>query len=57
MPERKKKEEKNVKISGTIRPDQGEWVSKKLKERKFYNKSHIIQQGIDLLQEREKEKK
>lgn len=57
MPERKKKEEKNVKISGTIRLDQGEWVSKKLKEHKFYNKSHIIQLGIDLLQEREKEKK
>lgn len=54
MPERKKKGERNVKISGTIKPDQEQWIKKKIIEGKFYNISHIIQEGIRILQEKEK---
>ena len=54
MPERKKKGERNVKLSVTIEPKQGEWVKKKLVEHKYYNKSHIVQEAIRALQEKEK---
>jgi len=53
MPERKKKGERNVKISGTIKPDQGKWLQQKICEGKFYNISHVLQEGIKLLQQRE----
>jgi Arc/MetJ-type ribon-helix-helix transcriptional regulator len=54
MPERKPKEEKTVKISGTIKQDQEKWIKEKLKEGKYYNRSHILQEGIKLLQQQEK---
>jgi Arc/MetJ-type ribon-helix-helix transcriptional regulator len=50
MPERKKKGERKVKISGTIKPEQEKWIKNKIKEGKFYNISHILQEGIRLLQ-------
>ena len=50
MPERKKKGERKVKISGTINPDQEAWINRMIKEGKFYNVSHILQEGIRLLQ-------
>lgn len=50
MPERKKKGERKVKISGTIKPEQDKWIKDKIKEGKFYNISHILQEGIRLLQ-------
>jgi len=39
-----------VKISGTIKPEQEKWIKNKIKEGKFYNISHILQEGIRLLQ-------
>lgn len=53
MPERKKKGDRKVKISGTIKPEQEQWINKMIKEGKFYNRSHILQEGIRLLQEQE----
>lgn len=53
MPVRKKKGEHNVKISGTIKPDQNKWIKQKINEGKFYNISHILQESIKLLQENE----
>jgi Arc/MetJ-type ribon-helix-helix transcriptional regulator len=53
MPERKKKGDRKVKISGTIKPDQEQWITKMIREGKFYNRSHILQEGIRLLQEQE----
>jgi Arc/MetJ-type ribon-helix-helix transcriptional regulator len=50
MPERKKKGERKVKISGTIPPEQEKWIKNKIKEGRFYNISHILQEGIRLLQ-------
>ena len=50
MPERKKKGDRKVKISGTIRPEQDRWIKKKISEGRFYNISHILQEGIKLLQ-------
>ncbi len=54
MPERKKKGERKVKISGTIKPEQDKWIKQMIKEGKFYNISHILQEGIKVLQEKEK---
>ena len=54
MPARKKKGETNVKISGTIRSEQDKWVKEMINKGRFYNISHIIQQGIRLLQQQEK---
>ena len=56
MPGRKKIGEKNVKISGTIKPDQEKWIKEKLAKGEFYNRSHIIQEGIRLLQQLENKK-
>lgn len=56
MPKRKKKEEKNVKISGTIKPEQHSWVEKKINEGIYYNISHILQEGIKQLQIKEENK-
>jgi Arc/MetJ-type ribon-helix-helix transcriptional regulator len=53
MPVRKKKGEHNVKISGTIKPEQNKWIEDKIKEGKFYNISHILQEGIKQLQRKE----
>ena len=47
---RKKKGERNVKISGTIKPEQDRWIKKMIDKGKFYNISHILQEGIKLLQ-------
>ena len=33
MPERKKKGERKVKISGTIKPEQEQWINKKIKKK------------------------
>ena len=57
MPVRKKKGEHNVKISGTIKPEQNRWIENKIKEGKFYNISHILQEGIKLLQSKENKSK
>ena len=54
MPERKPKEEKSVKISGTIPQEQEKWIKEKIKEGKYYNRSHVIKEGIRLLQNQEK---
>ena len=54
MPERKKKGERNVKLSVTIKPEQEQWIEKMLDEGKFYNRSHIVQEGIKSLQKKEK---
>jgi len=53
MPERKKKEERRMKISGTIKPEQFEWLEDEIKKGKFYNKSHVLQQAIEVLQKQE----
>jgi Arc/MetJ-type ribon-helix-helix transcriptional regulator len=53
MPERKKKGERKVKISGTIKPEQESWIKDQIKKGKFYNVSHILQEGIRLLQVKE----
>jgi Arc/MetJ-type ribon-helix-helix transcriptional regulator len=53
MSERKIRGEKQVKISGTIRQDQDRWIAEKIREGKYYNKSHVLQEGIKALQERE----
>jgi Arc/MetJ-type ribon-helix-helix transcriptional regulator len=53
MPERKKKEDRRMKISGTIKPEQFEWLKDKIKEGKFYNISHVLQEGIKSLQEKD----
>jgi len=37
----------------TIEPEQEKWIKKKLDEHKYYNRSHIIQEAIRLLQEKE----
>ncbi|MGF3585454.1 MAG: ribbon-helix-helix domain-containing protein [Thermoplasmatota archaeon] len=50
MPERKKKGERKVKISGTINSEQEVWIKKMIKEGKYYNISHVLQEGIRLLQ-------
>ena len=50
MPERKKLGDRKVKISGTIKPEQDKWIKDKIKEGKYYNISHILQEGIRLLQ-------
>lgn len=54
MAVRKKMGERNVKISGTIKPEQDKWIKKQINEGKFYNISHILQEGIKLLQDKEK---
>ena len=53
MPIRKKIGEKNVKLSVTIKSEQEEWIKKKLIEHEFYNRSHIVQEAIRALQEKE----
>ena len=50
MPERKKKGERKVKISGTIKPEQEKWINRMIREGKYYNISHVLQEGIKLLQ-------
>ena len=54
MPARKNKGDKCVKISGTIKPDQEKWINDKIKQGKYYNVSHVLQEGIKLLQQQEK---
>jgi Arc/MetJ-type ribon-helix-helix transcriptional regulator len=54
MPERKKKGERSVKLSVTIEPEQEKWIEKQLVNHKYYNKSHIVQEAIRLLQEKDK---
>lgn len=56
MPARKKKGERNVKISGTIEPEQYKWVQEKIKKKTYYNISHVLQKSIDLLRELEGKK-
>ena len=53
MPDRKKKGERRLKISCTIKLEQDQWIKNKIREGKFYNISHILQEGIKLLQQRE----
>jgi len=53
MPEHKKKGDRKVKISGTIKPEQDKWIKKMIDEGKFYNISHILQEGIKSLQEKD----
>lgn len=50
---RKKKEELRMKISGTIKPNQFEWIEKKIKEGTYYNRSHALQKGIELLKKQD----
>lgn len=54
MPERKPRGERRVKISGTIPPEQEKWIKKMIDEGKYYNISHILQEGIKSLQGKEK---
>ena len=54
MPARKNKGDKCVKISGTIKQDQEKWINEKIEEGKYYNISHVLQEGIKLLQKQEK---
>ena len=56
MPARKNKGDKCVKISGTIKPDQERWIKEKINEGRYYNISHILQDGIRLLQQQENKK-
>jgi len=53
MPSRKRKGECKVKISGTIKPEQEKWILKMINEGKFYNISHVLQEGIKLLQKKD----
>ena len=45
-----------MKISGTIKPDLLEWVEEKINDGTYYNKSHVIQKGIEVLKKQEEEK-
>jgi len=45
-----------MKISGTIKSNQLEWIEEKIKDGTFYNKSHALQKGIELLQKQEEHK-
>jgi len=56
MPERKKKEERRMKISGTIKPAQYDWMDEKIKKGTFYNKSHVLQKALELLQKQDEKK-
>ena len=53
MPVRKKKGEKRVKISVTIKPDLYDWIEQKIADEVYYNKSHVIQKALKLLQKQE----
>ena len=53
MAERKKKGERKVKISGTIKPSQERWIKRMIDEGKYYNISHILQEGIKSLQDKD----
>ena len=53
MARRKKIGERNVKLSVTIKPDQEKWIIKKLDKNEYYNRSHLIQEAIRVLQEKE----
>lgn len=50
---RKKMGERNVKLSVTIKPDQERWIEKKLTTNEYYNRSHLIQEAIRVLQEKD----
>ena len=41
-------------ISATIDEDLIKWISNKLKDKRYRNKSHLIETAIELLKEREK---
>lgn len=45
---------KRKRLYGSIYQDQYDWVREKINEGKFFNISHAIQEGIKLLQKREK---
>jgi Arc/MetJ-type ribon-helix-helix transcriptional regulator len=53
MAVRKKLGERNVKLSVTIKPEQEKWIKKKLEENKYYNRSHVIQEAIRVLQSKD----
>lgn len=40
-------------IYGSVFPDEYEWIHKKINEGRFFNISHMIQEGIRLLRENE----
>ena len=44
---------KGIKITGTIKPDQYNWMHKMIEDGRYYNVSHIIQKGIGMLQKKE----
>ena len=48
---------KGVKIFGTIRKEQADWIDEQLRKDKYYNKSHLIQQAIEALQKQDESKK
>jgi len=54
MPARKKKGERSVPLSATIKPEQEKWIEEKIRDGTFYNRSHIVQAAINLLQKSEK---
>ena len=51
--ERLRKGERKVKISGTIKPEQEKWINRMIDEGKYYSISHILQEGIRLLQDKD----
>ena len=44
-----RKEDKRVKVSGTIDDKLYNWLEKKIGERSFYNQSHAIELGLKRL--------
>lgn len=57
MPERKRKEDKRMKISGTIPLELYNWIEEQIKKKRFYNRSHAIEYCLDYVKEEEKKRK
>ena len=52
-----RKENRKMKISGTIDDDLYKWMQKRIGDRSFYNQSHAIELGLKKLKEDEMEKR
>ena len=48
-------EERQVKISGTVKRPVFDWLEERIKSGHFYNRSHAIQEGLRLLKEAEED--
>lgn len=46
-----RKENRKMKVSGTINDELFTWMQKRIEERSFYNQSHAIELGLKKLRE------